>query len=146
MPDSIDSPENDYLYIKTSQLPNAGKGLYTSIDIFKDEIIATFKGKRLSNKEAARLAKENKNGYFINMLDGSILDSKDVHCFAKYANDPQGLKRTSFPYNAEISLDDNEQVCLIAIKKIKPEEEIFCNYGKKYWLTFKENNKGKVSS
>ncbi len=141
MPDSIDAPEKDYLYIKTSQLPNAGKGLYTSIDIFKDEIIATFKGKRLSNTKAARIAKENKNGYFINMLDGSILDSKNVHCFAKYANDPQGLKKTSFSYNAEISLDDDEQVCLIATKQIKSEEEIFCSYGKKYWQSFKKNNR-----
>lgn len=141
MPDPIDAKESDYLYVKTSQLPDAGKGLYTSIAIFKDEVIAVFKGERLSHKEAALRIKKNADGYFINMLDGSILDSQQVSCFAKYANDSQGLKKTSFPYNAEITLDDEEQVCLVALKKIKPGEEIFCSYGKKYWLHFKKNSK-----
>lgn len=138
MPDSIDAKESEYLYIETSQLPNAGKGLYTSIDIFKGEVISLFKGKRLSDNEAASIAKQNQDGYFINMLDGSILDSQHVHCYAKYANDSQGLGKTKFPYNAEITLDDDEQVCLVALKKIKPGEEIFCSYGKKYWKKFKK--------
>lgn len=139
MPDPIDAKESDYLYTKESQLPNAGKGLYTSIDIFKDEVISIFKGETLTHKEAALRAKKHADGYFINMLDGSILDSKHVFCFAKYANDSQGLKKTAFPYNAEIYLDDEERVCLIALKKIKSGEEIFCSYGKKYWQKFKKN-------
>jgi len=139
VPDSIDAKESEYLYVKTSQLPNAGKGLYTSIDIFKGEVISLFKGKRLSEQEAATLAQQNKDGYFINMLDGTILDSQKVHCFAKYANDSQGPGKTQFSYNAEISLDDEERVCLIALKKIKTGEEIFCSYGKKYWQKFKKN-------
>ena len=137
MPDAIDAKESDYLYVKTSQLPNAGKGLYTSVTLFKDEVISVFKGEVLSDKEAASRAEKNQDGYFINMLDGSILDSRKISCFAKYANDSQGLRKTPFPYNAEISLDDDEQICLIALKKIKPGEEIFCSYGKKYWKKFK---------
>lgn len=138
MPDSIDAKESDYLYVETSQLTNAGKGLYTSIDIFKGEVISLFKGKCLSNKQATKIAKQNQDGYFINMLDGSILDSQHVHCYAKYANDSQGFGKTKFPYNAEISLNDDEQVCLVALKKIKSGEEIFCSYGKKYWGKYKK--------
>lgn len=140
MPDSIDANEGTYLYVQNSQLPNAGNGLFSSIDIFKDEVISLFKGETLTDKEAAQRAKNNEDGYFINMLDGTILDSKNVSCFAKYANDSQGLKKSPFPYNAEIGLNDDEEVCLIAIKKIKPGEEIFCSYGKKYWQKFKKNN------
>ena len=140
MPDSIDANEAAYLYVKTSQLPNAGKGLFSSIDIFKDEVISIFKGETLTDKEAAKRAKNNEDGYFINMLDGTILDSKHVACFAKYANDSQGFKKTAFPYNAEIGLSDDEEVCLIAIKKIKAGEEIFCSYGKKYWQKFKKQH------
>ncbi len=139
MPDAIDAKESDYLFTKESQLPNAGNGLYTSIDIFKDEVISIFKGEVLTDKEAARRAKIHADGYFINMLDGSIMDSKHVFCFAKYANDSQGLKKTSFAYNAEINLDDEERVCLVALKKINAGEEIFCSYGKKYWQKFKKN-------
>ena len=71
--------------------------------------------------------------YFINLLDGSIMDSKPVHCFAKYANDAKGFKQSDFKNNAKISLDDNDNVCLIATKKIKVGSEIFCSYGKRYW-------------
>ena len=141
MPDSIDADEADYLFIKKSQLPNAGNGLYTSITIFKDEIISVFKGKILTDIEARKRAQDNTDGYFINMLDGSIMDSNHVFCYAKYANDSQGLQKTPLPYNAEISLNDDEQVCLLAIKKIKPGEEIFCSYGKKYWKKFKNQLK-----
>jgi SET domain-containing protein len=138
MPDIIDADEASYLYIQTSQLPNAGKGLFSSIDIFKDEVISMFKGEILTDKEAAKRVKNNEDGYFINMLDGTILDSRNVSCFAKYANDSQGLKKSPFPYNAEIGLSDDEEVCLIAIKNIKSGEEIFCSYGKKYWQKFKK--------
>ncbi|WP_299252809.1 SET domain-containing protein [uncultured Cytophaga sp.] len=140
MPDSIEAKEKDYLYIQTSQLPNAGNGLFTSIDIFKDEVISLFKGESLSDKEAAKRAKNKEDGYFINMLDGTILDSKNTFCFAKYANDSQGLKKTAYVYNAEISLNDEEEVCLVALKKIKKGEEIFCSYGKKYWQKFKKEH------
>jgi hypothetical protein len=139
MIDTIDAKEADYLFVKESQLPNAGNGLFTSIDIFKDEVISIFKGHVLTEKEASKRAKNNTDGYFINMLDGTILDSMQVFCYAKYANDSQGLKKTSFSYNAEIGLDDDEQVCLIAIKRIKAGEEIFCSYGKKYWQKFRKN-------
>lgn len=138
MPDSIDAKEADYLFVKTSQLSNAGNGLFTSIDIYKDEVISLFKGEALSAKEAATRAKNKTDGYFINMLDGSILDSKNTTCFAKYANDSQGLTKTKYPYNAEITLSDEEEVCLVATKKIKSGEEIFCSYGKAYWKKFKQ--------
>ena len=36
----IEAPASDYLYIETSQIKNAGKGLFTAIDIYKDEIIS----------------------------------------------------------------------------------------------------------
>jgi hypothetical protein len=71
--------------------------------------------------------------YFINMLDGSILDSKKIKCFAKYANDAKGFSISAYTNNAKIGLDEQDNVCLIAIKKIKAGDEIFCSYGAKYW-------------
>ena len=44
----IEAKEEDYLYINQSQIPNSGKGLFTAIPIFKDEIISVFKGKILT--------------------------------------------------------------------------------------------------
>lgn len=140
MPDPIDAKESDYLYIAASQIPSAGKGLFSSILIFKDEVISYFKGEYLTSKEAVRRAKRKEDGYFINCLDGSILDSMHTNCFAKYANDPgaslTNMPKARFKTNAVISLDDEEKICLIAIRTIKAGEEVFCSYGKKYWQNF----------
>lgn len=129
----IEAFEEDYLYVKTSQIPNAGNGLFTAITIYKDEIITLFKGEILSNEEAIKRVQLNADRYFINMLDGSIMDSMHTDCFAKYANDSEGVSNANFTNNSKIALDDNNNVCIIATKKIKSGEEIFCSYGKQYW-------------
>ncbi len=130
---AIDSPESDYLYVSQSQITNAGQGLFTAIPIYKDEIIAVFKGEILTESESKKRALEGKDAYFMNLLNGSILDCKNTECFAKYANDTFGFSKTELKNNSKIALDENENVCLIAIKKIQIGKEIFCDYGKKYW-------------
>ncbi len=67
------------------------------------------------------------------MIDGTIMDSMHVDCFAKFANDAEAFKTSIFKNNSKITLDDEDNVCIIATKKIKSGDEIFCSYGKKYW-------------
>ena len=134
---NIDTPESDYLYVQDSQLVNAGKGLFTAIPIYKDEIIAYYGGEIVSKEEVEKRIDANKDQYFINLLDGSTLDSINSNCFAKYANDAKGFTASNFKNNANISLDEEQKVCLIASKKIKAGDEIFCSYGKKYWDKYK---------
>jgi hypothetical protein len=129
----IEAPESSYLYTRLSQLPNSGKGLFTAIDIYKDEVIAIYKGEILTELQAKLRAAKGNDKYFINMVDGSIIDSMNVNCFAKYANDAKGYSNSKFKNNAQIALDDNQNVCIIANCKIKSGEEIFCGYGKNYW-------------
>ena len=129
----IEAPESDYLYIEASQIKNAGKGLFTAIDIYKDEIISLFKGEIIDNKEAEIRAQQNKDRYFINLLDGTIMDSMHTDCYAKYANDAEGLSESNFKNNAAITLDDDNNVCIKATKNIEYGEEVFCSYGKPYW-------------
>ena len=130
---SIEAPESDYLFIQTSQLISSGNGLYTAINIYKDEIISHFQGEVLSQMEAKRRVKSGEDKYFIMRTNGSILDSMKVNCFAKYANDAAAFKNSAFKNNAKISLDENSNICLTALRNIKSGEEIFCSYGKKYW-------------
>lgn len=129
----IDAKEVDYLYVQESQIPGSGKGLFAAIPIYKDEVISVFKGEILSRAEAKKRAGKKENGYFINMPDGTIMDSKQVKCFAKFANDANGLIKTGFKNNANISLDENDRVCIVATRDIKTGEEIFCSYGIAYW-------------
>ena len=133
----IEAPESDYLYIQDSQITNAGKGLFTAIDIYPNEIISLFKGEILTDEEAQKKVSEGKDRYFINMLDGSILDSMNVDCFAKYANDAEAFSKLEFKNNSKITLDDDDNVCIVATKKINSQHEIFCSYGVKYWKKHK---------
>ena len=133
MDNTIGAKEEDYLYIQKSQIENSGNGLFTAIEIYKEEIISIFKGKIITNNEAESIVKLNEDKYFINLLDGTILDSNTVDCFAKYANDSNGFIKSKYKNNSKISLDEANNVCLIATKNIKSNEEIFCSYGKRYW-------------
>ena len=101
--------------------------------IYKDEIISVFKGEILNELEAEIRIKNNQDHYFINMIDGTIMDSKNTECFAKYANDAEAFQKSLYKNNAKLTLDDDNNVCLIATKNIKSCTEIFCSYGKKYW-------------
>lgn len=130
---TIPLPEGDYLFIAQSQLPNAGNGLYTAIDIYKDEVVALFKGKLLTTQQAKRQAETVGSGYFVSLVNGSIMDSANTACFAKYANDALGYPNPAFKNNTKIALNDYGKVCLIATRNIKTGAEVFCSYGKKYW-------------
>jgi len=132
----INALESDYLYISTSQLTNAGNGLFTAIKIYKEEVIAIFKGEIISNAQAKLRATNGNDKYFINMLNGSIMDSMPIDCFAKYANDAKGISHLNFKNNSKIAIDDNNNVCILATKNIQSGEEIFCSYGKKYWKKY----------
>jgi|SRR3954462_3430563 len=127
---TIDAKEEDYLYVKESNIVGAGMGLFTAISIYKDEVICLFKGEHLSHEESLKRVLAGEDRYFINMVEGGIMDSMHVHCFAKYANDVVG---STFKANAKISLDEYDNVCIVATRKISEGEEIFCSYGKRYW-------------
>lgn len=135
---NIPALESDYLYVQTSQLPNAGKGLFTAITIYKEEIISYFEGEILTDSEIEKRKAAHQDQYFINRIEGGILDSMHTECFAKYANDAKGLVASNFQNNAKITLDEKKRICIIATKKIKQGEEIFCSYGSKYWSKFKK--------
>ncbi|MEO8149695.1 MAG: SET domain-containing protein, partial [Bacteroidia bacterium] len=111
-----------------------GNGLFTAINIYKDEIIAVFKGEILTEAQATYRANKGNDKYFIDMQDGTIMDSMKVKSFAKYANDAKGSSvQGTIKNNSKIILDDYNNVCLTATRFIKKGEEIFCSYGKGYW-------------
>ena len=102
----IEAPEDDYLYKSTSLIPQAGYGLFTAIDIYKNETIPIFRGEILSNREAKKRADAGCAQYFISMLDGSIMDSNNTDCYAKYANDAKGAPSLKLKNNANKSLEN----------------------------------------
>ena len=104
----INASESDYLYTNPSQITNSGIGLFTAITIYKDEIISIYKGKILTESEAKVKVEKGEDKYFINLLNGAILDSMPTKCFAKYANDATGFSKSDFKNNVKIGLDEKE--------------------------------------
>lgn len=139
-PITILALEEDYLYVASSSIKDAGTGLFTAIKIYKDEIISIYTGELLSSKESIKRAEKQENQYFITLLNGKILDSKHTPGFAKYANDAH---LSLFKNNAKIALNDKNQVCLIATKNISKYSEILTSYGKAYWLAHSKVNNQK---
>ena len=130
---TIDAPEEDYLYVDPSQIEGAGNGLYTAITIYKGEVISIFKGEFINAIEQNRRIALGENQYFITLLTGRVMDSKHIDCFAKYANDVNGNSKSEFKNNSFITLNENDEPCIVASKTIKSGSEIFCDYGKNYW-------------
>jgi hypothetical protein len=128
---NLETNEEDYLYIKPSQIPNAGLGLYTAIKLFKGDIIAQFHGEVLNKQEFLKRSALQEDNYFMNLPNGLTLDCMNTDGFAKMAND---VLHSNFKQNAIITLDHN-RVVLVANKTIQVNNEILTSYGKKYWET-----------
>jgi SET domain-containing protein len=134
-------PDPDYLYTKKSQIKGAGLGLFTKKDIQRDEVIVRFHGELLTERQVTIRLNKGEDSYFVETNDDTIMDSRKVPGFAKYANDAVGLGPTGFKNNALITFDDDDNVCLTALRKIKAGEEIFTAYGKEYWDNYKRKLK-----
>lgn len=137
---SIQSEENEYLFIAKSQITGAGNGLFTAIPIYPAEIIAVFTGDILSVEESAARAALHCDSYFIELPSGEIMDCSNSSCFARFANDAKGISNSGIRNNAVIMLDEKNRVCIVAAKHIESGAEILCSYGKKYWKRFMEKS------
>lgn len=130
----------EHLEVKESQIPNAGLGLFTKVDIKKGEFIVEYKGKITTWKAADHMDGDNPFLFYVN--EDHVIDaSKNKKSVAKYANDAKGLtKIKGFTNNAEF-YEEDLKVFILATKNIKAGMEIFVDYGPDYWSTVRENMK-----
>lgn len=135
MVSSIFLEEKDYLFIKHSQIASAGNGLFSTIEIKPNRIIARYFGEMISLDEAQLRAKLGKGEHFIKIDDQHIIDCYDTPGFAKYANDAESLTNpTNFKNNAAIVRVPGIVIPVLAsTTQIYPGQEIFVGYGNAYW-------------
>jgi len=118
--------ECDELEIRQSTIPQAGKGLFTLVDIDKDSKISEFTGEIISEEDSLKL--EGPRGhYLIDAGDGKMLDVYNSDCLAKSANDARDHRN-----NSEI-VEEHGRFWLVSTRDIYAGEEIFCSYGDGYW-------------
>ena len=128
------------LYIDTSTLPGAGKGLFTKEPIKKGTRIIEYKGRVTTWKDIVDSGIFNAYVYF--MKKNHVIDAKNyIKAKARYANDARGLtKIKGITNNAEYVVEDG-RVFIHAAKNIAAGGEIFVAYGKEYWDVIRSNNK-----
>jgi len=127
------------LKIKVSTIPQAGKGLFTTVDIPKGTIITEYTGRRVAWSEVEN---DVDNGYIYYIDDDNVIDALlDPKSPGRYANDAAGLTRVrGIKNNAEYYEEDN-RVFIRAKTNIAAGSEIFVSYGPDYWKQIKDNIK-----
>lgn len=130
------------LKVKVSQLPNAGKGLFTDKPIKKGEQVIEYLGEIIDWKEYEKRVKEDKDGYlfFINKKRCIDAYSTPEHK-ARYANDAAGLNKTKGLKNNANYQIEKDRCFIVASRDIEAGEEIFVSYTKEYWDCIRYNIK-----
>ena len=125
------------LKVKTSTIPNSGKGLFVTVDVPKGAIITEYIGDRTT---WSHVEDDADNPYIYYIDDDNVIDaSNNLDSFGRYANDAAGLtKITGLKNNAEYEEKDN-RVFIKAKYNIPAGAEIFVAYGKDYWKQVREN-------
>jgi SET domain-containing protein len=127
------------LEVKESNIPGAGKGLFTKEFIPKGSRITEYKGRIRTWKEV-----ENEDGnYYIFYVNADcVIDaSRQKKVLARYINDAKGLKKIKGLTNNADFVVDGLQAFVEAKKDIPAGAEIFVGYGKEYWDVIRRNIK-----
>ncbi|MCH5682912.1 SET domain-containing protein [Niabella sp. W65] len=128
-----------HLEVKTSTIPQSGKGLFTAVDVPKGAVITEYIGRRATWAEVEDDA-DNPYIYFID--EQNVIDaSKDLKSLGRYANDAAGLTRVPGLKNNAEYYEEGNRVYIKAKTAIPAGSEIFVSYGKDYWKQVRENIK-----
>ncbi len=120
------------LEVTTSQLPGAGKGLFTKIDIQKGARIVEYKGRLHRWKDIKH--EDGHNGYLLYISPSAVINAEGtLKLIGRYANDANGIVRVAGLRNNSEYVTVGSRCFITATKNIKKGEEIFVRYGKQYW-------------
>jgi len=113
--------------VKKSKIPGAGYGLFAEKSFKKGEYIVQYTGEHLTTDEYdARYGDDTLGAYGITLNDTTVIDAAKTSAgVARYACDFHGSGKKN---NAEYVTDD-EEVWIVATKKIKAGDEIYTDYG-----------------
>lgn len=127
------------LEVKESNLPGAGKGLFTTEYIAKGTRIAEYKGRIRTWKEV----KDDDTNYYIFYVNRNyIIDAnRRKTSLARYINDAKGLQKVKGLVNNAQFVRDGKKVYVEATRNIPAGGEIFVGYGKDYWDVIRKNRK-----
>ena len=126
-----------HLVVKRSQLPKAGKGLYTKVPIKKGTRLVEYKGRTQPWCEVKE--QDGYNGYLMFITRNTVINALPaIKTLGRYANDAHGLSKiTGLRNNAEY-VSEGKRCYIEATRTIQADEEILVGYGREYWTLIKK--------
>jgi SET domain-containing protein len=122
------------LFVKKSNIPKAGKGLFTDSLIKKDDLILEYTGDIITWDEVVKRSEAGRGGYVFYISKKKCIDAFDhPDVLARYANDARGMGRVQGLRNNAVYTIKKGRGYIQATRNIKPGEEIFVWYGPDYW-------------
>jgi SET domain-containing protein len=126
-----------HLTVKKSKIPNSGKGVYTKIDIEKDEIVTEYTGEKVSHTIGTARFILNQSDSLIYLNKKYFVDSRtDENCLATFINDASGLNKINLKNNV-LMIRVRGRIFVVAKRNIKKGEELLISYGTNYWKNSK---------
>lgn len=120
------------LIIKTSRIPNAGKGLFTAVNIKKGCQIVEYKGRLQPWREVKK--EDGYNGYLLRVHRLWAINALPFKkAFGRYANDATGIGRQPHLRNNAEYVVYGLKCFIEATRDIRKGDEILVAYGKEYW-------------
>jgi SET domain-containing protein len=129
------------LFVKKSQIPKSGKGLWTTEPIKKGTLICEYEGEKLTWKECLQRNEKQKGvgGYYFYINSKNCVDAQyTTWALARYANDAAGFGRVKGLRNNSKYEVFKGKPYIKATRNIAAGSEIFVSYGKEYWDAMKE--------
>jgi len=130
------------LIVKKSGIPKSGKGLFTTKDIAKGQIVCEYEGEKITWKECLRRneAQKGKGGYYFHINDRNCVDAQfTTWALGRYANDAAGPSRIAGVRNNCVYEVIKGKPYIKATRNIKAGNEILVSYGKDYWDAMAED-------
>ncbi|KAG7381344.1 hypothetical protein PHYPSEUDO_006189 [Phytophthora pseudosyringae] len=124
--------DDDGVEVRDSKIPGAGKGLFATRPHARGSTIGEYSGEVLPNEEAWKLKDKS---YLMKLGDGVYVDA--LNCpdvLARYINDCRG-HRGGFNVHFQKRPEDGK-ADVVAMRDIRPGEELYVNYGRLYWLAY----------
>ncbi|MEQ9592231.1 MAG: SET domain-containing protein [Cyclobacteriaceae bacterium] len=120
------------LVVKKSRLPGAGLGLFTKAKIPKGSRIVEYKGRLQSWSEVKH--EDGYNGYILRVNQRLAINAQPYKkALGRFANDANGLSRSTLLKNNAEYIVDGHKCFIDAIVDIPAGKEIFVGYGWEYW-------------
>lgn len=130
------------LIVKASQLPNSGKGLFTTTPIKKGTKVIEYKGEIIDWKEYERRVERDEDGYLFFINNKKCIDAFNTPQHkARFANDAAGLSRVKGLKNNSVYEIEDDRCFIVSSRNIEAGEEIFVSYTKEYWDCIRYNIK-----